>query len=563
MPLSPLTVVTGPNNSGKTSLLDLIRLLDTDDDRALYDINLSMGDHRNRTFEEILSDPESGGLKVGFRSTLDSKSDSFFPDLGGLKTDANPQCSFELVDDAYLISEFDHLNGNRYLISKEIYLSREDRSGPGQLLFSEKHQFGDTEDREPKDSGKDTSEDTSEGQSVGNPLSEAIEEMEPDEAVPVESIRFGGPGESGVIRSNEASKSTWDQRGKLSASSSGMHRERRQKKTLGRSLEWTFHTALWELALQVLREYRQIQGEPLEDFSVGDYQVSWSSGGADLAFSMSEVAGRPIAPLGSESLQRMMGNLDTAPVSPPSWVPPDKKNVWWSMLGKIVVPLIESIERSSSAGGQHIPSFRAQPRRYYGPHDHLTELLRSYRRADENRRDKVNQWLETFEIGIDLRVEKLGPNLFEAHVGRNGGRRYLADLGSGSAQLLPLILNVSGGLQQRVLVEEPEANLHPNLQAQLADLFVDLTSRGTQVIVETHSEYFVRRLQYLIAKGEFDSDWASVAYLGGQDLKDGESPDVRQISIDENGQLSESFGSGFFDQATDLMVDLFKYGSEN
>lgn len=579
VPLSPLTVITGPNNSGKTSLLDLIRLLDTDDDRALYDINLSMGDHRNRAFEDLLCDPEAGGLEVGFRSTLDFKSDSFFPSLGGLSADGDPSCRFEIADDVYLISEFELLDGDYYLVSKDIFLSRKDESGTGRLLFSESHQFEDpeariqegpeqstSEDSSKESSEESTSEDSSGDQSEKRSLADLVAEdahHAGGQTSSPEIIRFGAPSEDGVIRSDEDSEHKWDQRSKLEASASGMHRERRQKKTLGRELEWTFHSALWELALQVLREYRQIQGDPLEDFSVGNYQFSESSGGANLAFSGSEVAGRPMSPLGSEPLQRMMGNLDNDPVSPPSWVPPHKESVWWNMLRKVIVPFIESVEKSSSAGGDHIPSFRAQPRRYYGPQDRLTELLRRYRQADKNRQDKVNHWLETFEIGTDLKVEKLGPNLFEAHVERNGGRRYLADLGSGSAQLLPLILSVSGGLQKRVLIEEPEANLHPDLQAQLADLFVELTNRGTQVIVETHSEYFVRRLQYLIAKGELDPERASIAYLDAQDLEDEASPNVREITIDKSGQLSEPFGSGFFDQSTNLMVDLFKYGKDN
>jgi predicted ATPase len=114
-----------------------------------------------------------------------------------------------------------------------------------------------------------------------------------------------------------------------------------------------------------------------------------------------------------------------------------------------------------------------------------------------------------------------------------------------------------------LLLEEPEANLHPNLQSRLADLLVELIGSGHQVLVETHSEYLVRRLQYLVAKGQCDPDSASVLYVDATDSMDTSTPDVRSISIDEHGQLSEPFGGGFFDEATDLMVDLFKYGSEN
>lgn len=564
MSLSPLTVVTGPNNSGKTSLLDLLRLLDTDDDRVLYDINLSKGDHRNRTFEDLLSDPEAGGLTIGFRSAVDFKSGSLFPDLRGLSADEDLHYEFELADDVYLVSEFDSINGNRYLASKEIYLCQKEKSSPGHLIFSETHQVEDPNDKEEKGPEKSTSENSSETQSKVDSFAERLmDKAETVEGTPVDYIRFGSPGENGVIRGDSHPEDEWSQRKKQEISLSKMHRERSKKKSLWRQTEWTFHADLWEMALQVLRKYYQLQGDSLKDFSVGNYETSWRSDPLSLMHSESEIAGRPIPPLGSQALRQMLIDLKNGGLSPPSWIPPDKEDVWLEMLQKIIAPLIEGIEESLTLGGKHIPSFRARPRRYYGPKDQLTNLLRHYRQANESRRDKVNQWLKTFEIGTDLKVEKLGPDLFEAHVERNGGRRYLADLGSGSAQLLPLILGVSGRMQGRVLVEEPEANLHPNLQAHLADLFVELASYGTQVIVETHSEYFVRRLQYLIAKGEFNPNWASVTYLDAQDLESREGPNIRQISIDEDGQLSESFGSGFFDQATDLMVDLFKYGSEN
>lgn len=81
------------------------------------------------------------------------------------------------------------------------------------------------------------------------------------------------------------------------------------------------------------------------------------------------------------------------------------------------------------------------------------------------------------------------------------------------------------------------------------------------MMVETHSEYFIRRIQYLVARGDIDPDQVQVLYV--EPPSEQSSSRIRPISLDEKGQLSKPFGSGFFDQATDLMVDLFKYGSEN
>ena len=182
--------------------------------------------------------------------------------------------------------------------------------------------------------------------------------------------------------------------------------------------------------------------------------------------------------------------------------------------------------------------------------------------------DECQEWLREFGIGDELDVRNMAAGAYRPLVVRDGEEYELADLGKGHAQLIPLILAV---VQQKeradtLFIEEPETNLHPNLQAKLANLLLDAIRRRDenenrgQVIVETHSEYLVRRLQYLVARKDVDAEDVLIYYIG----TDPDSEDyIRQIEIDAYGQLSEPFGSGFFDQATDLMVDLFKYGSEN
>jgi ABC-type lipoprotein export system ATPase subunit len=185
-----------------------------------------------------------------------------------------------------------------------------------------------------------------------------------------------------------------------------------------------------------------------------------------------------------------------------------------------------------------------------------------------NMMGECQPWLKEFGIGSQFAIQKVAAGAYRPLVVRDSEEYELVDLGKGHAQLIPLILAV---VQQKeradtLFVEEPETNLHPNLQAKLADLLVDAIqnqdeneNRG-QVIVETHSEYLVRRLQYLVARKDVDAEDVLIYYIGtGPDSEDY----IRQIEIDAYGQLSEPFGSGFFDQATDLMVDLFKYGSEN
>lgn len=113
------------------------------------------------------------------------------------------------------------------------------------------------------------------------------------------------------------------------------------------------------------------------------------------------------------------------------------------------------------------------------------------------------------------------------------------------------------------IIEEPEANLHPNLQSKLADLFVMLSKRlPVRFIIETHSEYLIRKLQYLTAKGEISSDDSIIYYYNDDKYVTQKEPKIKKIHIEENGGLSDSFGPGFYDEISNLKFDLLKLNQE-
>jgi hypothetical protein len=342
-----------------------------------------------------------------------------------------------------------------------------------------------------------------------------------------------------------------------------------------REVTWDIEPSLISIALEVLNHRSELESENIPRFSKDEIQhVCQRPSRISPSFHLDakgrrEFPDRSILPyFGNEAVQQIDGQDGV-----PDWVSPDSRNAWQSALEEVVGPLIEQIDMGLSMNALHVPTYRGRPKRHYGPDDALTPLLERYQEFEveaegmtgDVKRDYIGKWLEAFEIGSSLHVVTVGPDLYEAYVERDGAKRYLADLGSGSAQLLPLIINFATRQSSLVIVEEPEANLHPNLQARLADFFVEMIDQGMQVIIETHSEYLTRRLQYLVARGECEPDQAGILYLRSEDddAVSEKTPKVKEITIDGYGQLSQPFGPGFFDQATDLMMDLFKYGQKN
>ena len=107
-----------------------------------------------------------------------------------------------------------------------------------------------------------------------------------------------------------------------------------------------------------------------------------------------------------------------------------------------------------------------------------------------------------------------------------------------------------------LMLEEPEINLHPNLQSKLADLFSSISKQtNTQFLIETHSEYMIRKFQYLVLKGELRPEDIVIYYF--KDPNDtSDEPLVKKINIQKDGRLTGGFGKGFLDEAGRLMASL-------
>jgi len=108
-------------------------------------------------------------------------------------------------------------------------------------------------------------------------------------------------------------------------------------------------------------------------------------------------------------------------------------------------------------------------------------------------------------------------------------------------------------IKKTILIEEPEAFLHPNWQSRLVDFFFYcLKEYDVQFIVETHSVYLIQRLQFLVAKGEFDPEHATILYFNPNDKDE----KFYRLNIRKDGILRESFGTGFYDETANLTADI-------
>jgi predicted ATPase len=116
-----------------------------------------------------------------------------------------------------------------------------------------------------------------------------------------------------------------------------------------------------------------------------------------------------------------------------------------------------------------------------------------------------------------------------------------------------------------VFIEEPEQNAHPKLQSKLADLFLEvnkITGGRVRFVVETHSEYLIRRTQVLVA----EADYKTEEYLNGLNPfkvyyfpEDGMPYDMKYTL---SGRFENKFGGGFFDEAAESALAISRMERE-
>lgn len=159
----------------------------------------------------------------------------------------------------------------------------------------------------------------------------------------------------------------------------------------------------------------------------------------------------------------------------------------------------------------------------------------------------VGSWLKAAGIAADVKVTWLSDRHFEVGIKHpvTGEVENILDVGRGTSQVLPVLI---GGYRLRAgdtyLVEEPEIHLHPRAQASLGDFFCELTQRGVQSIVETHSEYLITRLQQHVASGALRPEQVVFYYVSAS----GGSKRLQSMELSPEATFVGGIPGGFFPQ---------------
>lgn len=196
----------------------------------------------------------------------------------------------------------------------------------------------------------------------------------------------------------------------------------------------------------------------------------------------------------------------------------------------------------------------------------LAQYLHQYYSTKDKSNGVANQFItewinkDNFNIGEDFKINFYGSESYEVLIFENNHSISLNDKGSGNIQIFKILLIVATQIKNRsknctIVLEEPELNLHPSMQSKLADLFSYINNKfGLKIIVETHSEYLIRRLQVLAIQNNIDREKIGITYFPTE-----LDQNPYNIKINKDGSLDKNFGSGFFDEASNHTLELIKF----
>ncbi|MDE0683820.1 MAG: DUF3696 domain-containing protein, partial [Candidatus Poribacteria bacterium] len=119
----------------------------------------------------------------------------------------------------------------------------------------------------------------------------------------------------------------------------------------------------------------------------------------------------------------------------------------------------------------------------------------------------------------------------------------LADMGYGLSQFLPVLVHCYYAPEGSTLIlEQPGVHLHPKAQADLADLLIEvITERNLQILIESHSEHLLTRLQLGIAEQKIASDQTALYFCEN----DNGVSNIKSLDVDELGNI-KNWPKNFF-----------------
>ncbi|NER36047.1 MAG: AAA family ATPase [Oscillatoria sp. SIO1A7] len=231
-------------------------------------------------------------------------------------------------------------------------------------------------------------------------------------------------------------------------------------------------------------------------------------------------------------------------------------------LEKIDVTIYDSSSKTSLFAEQirkliHVPAGRGKPERSYPMtaigsafpgtfENYVASIVKDWQDSEDDRLTELGKALEVLglnwtvqakQFNNDVQIELLVGRLPRNSKNETENLVSIADVGFGLSQVLPVVVALLVAEPgQLVYLEQPEIHLHPRAQAALAGVLADAANRGVRVVIETHSDLLLRRVQSLVAEGKLSPEKLKLHWFS---LRDDGVTEVNSAELDDSGAFGE------------------------
>ncbi|CAM3393426.1 MULTISPECIES: AAA family ATPase [Cupriavidus] len=164
-------------------------------------------------------------------------------------------------------------------------------------------------------------------------------------------------------------------------------------------------------------------------------------------------------------------------------------------------------------------------------------------------RKQVDAWLATLFPHAQANVHHVPQVSLESlqfRISDFGAWRRPANVGYGFTYAFPILIALLAANDgQMIVIDSPEAHLHPFAQSQMGRLLAHFAAAGLQVVVETHSDHLLNGVRLAVKEGLLPPDELCVHFFSGT-TETGHG--VLTLAVDNEGRIA-SWPEGFFDQS--------------
>jgi predicted ATPase len=169
-------------------------------------------------------------------------------------------------------------------------------------------------------------------------------------------------------------------------------------------------------------------------------------------------------------------------------------------------------------------------------------------------KDQVEAWMGEISPGTQIKISS-NPDIdlmslqYSFVMGKEVSNPYRStNVGFGISYTLPIIVSVlASSPGSLILIENPEAHLHPRGQSRIGELLALAASYGVQIIIETHSDRVLNGIRVAVHGGKIKPDDVQLHYFQRTANTERASTEVISPKIDRNGRI-DRWPDGFFDE---------------